>query len=423
MTDKNKPTKPKSPPPVNKQPAKPKPVGRAGAGGSFKPSTRPAPGAPKRTMGSSIKQTGNAPVRPIQQAAASMVIPAGLSADLSAQLQTLDSRLTSLQSQLGFDEHYRAVADLDSGISALEEIVADCRRRGYCYQNFLERKVQTLGQKWLAARPLLLGEMEQSGSELQMLLSSAVNSRNAVASGAQIPLFSHSIEALSARTNSAENALRAIYGGIRDTYYQTRRQVEAIQTMLADLEMASFPLLAGESPVQAVKAKWWRDGQNAGPEGLLYLTDQRLLFEQKEEVATKKVLFITTETETVRQLVFDAPLGSLQSVKSSARGLMGHEDHLDFEFGSGAPYPMAHFHLDGQESDQWVGLVKRVQSGDIQSERYAAPGTEAPSAGQGDAAAVHAPQNCTSCGAPVAALIVHGQRQIICDYCGTTMRW
>ena len=39
-----------------------------------------------------------------------------------------------------------------------------------------------------------------------------------------------------------------------------------------------------------VKAVWTKDGKEdkSDPEGTLYLTDQRLLFEQKEEVATKK---------------------------------------------------------------------------------------------------------------------------------------
>ena len=44
----------------------------------------------------------------------------------------------------------------------------------------------------------------------------------------------------------------------------------------------------------AVRATWQKGGED-NPQGILYLTDQRLLFEQKQEIGAKKVLFITTE--------------------------------------------------------------------------------------------------------------------------------
>jgi hypothetical protein len=48
-------------------------------------------------------------------------------------------------------------------------------------------------------------------------------------------------------------------------------------------------------------------GSPDDPKGILYLTDQRLIFEQKQEIATKKFLFITTEKQKVQKLVFEVP--------------------------------------------------------------------------------------------------------------------
>lgn len=400
---------------------KKKPAGGKSIGSSMKPAAKP----------SSIKSKVGSGSRPpvgqtrIQRTVVSSAVPKALSAEKAEELATLDNRLSTLQNELGLSKHYEAIGDLDNGLSELLESIADCRRRGYCYQSYLERKVETLDSKWDAARPRLLSEMSQAETELQRLLNTAVQTRNNLGTGsaAMFPTFDRNLDAAETRLSSVDTALQSIYSGVRDTYYQTQQQVEMVKSMLDHLDMATFSLIAGESPVQAVEAKWWRDGQGKGPEGILYLTDQRLLFEQKEEVATKKVLFIATEKETVRQLVFEAPLGSVKNVKSSAKGLMGHEDHLDFEFGAGAPFPLAHFHIKGQESDEWLGIVKRVQTGDIQSERTAASAAPASPAQAADAAASNAPQRCSACSAPITTPIMHGQRQIECEYCGTTMRW
>ncbi len=439
MSDFKKKPKPSTPANKPKTPAKQPSTGSSKSLGShIQPSTggksigsrvQSSSGVGATPAKPSLKSTISSGPRPpagagrIQPASISAAAPANLTQEMTEQLSSLDSRLETLQSQLGFEEHYDAMSDLDNGISALSSTVADCRRRGYCYQGFLERKVETLESKWQDARPRLVNEMEQSGTELQGLLNTAAQTRNNVRNSAAIPAFDRSLNALDARRESADTAFRSHYSGIYETFHQTRAQVELINDMLDELDMASFSLLAGESPVRSVKARWWRDGEKRGPDGVLYLTDQRLVFEQKEEVATKKVLFVATEKETVRQLVFETPLGTVQNVKSSSRGLMGHEDHLDYEFGSGAPYPNAHFHIDGQESDEWVGMVKRVQTGDIQAERVQPEGQPAVSTADVDAAIADAPQNCTSCGAPITTPIMHGQRQIICEYCGTSMRW
>lgn len=387
-------------------------------------------GMKSTTKSSGIKSKINSGTKPpvghtrIKRTSVSSAIPSTLSAEKTQELAMLDSRLSTLQEQLGLSKHYDAISDLDSGLSRLAEAIDDCRRRGYCYQSYLERKVETLDSKWDAARPRLLAAMTQAETDLQQLLNSAVQTRNSLGSGsvAMMATFDRNLDAIETRFGSADNALRSIYDGVLDTYYQTQSQVELVKSMLDNLDMATFSLIAGEGPVQAVQAKWWRDGQGKGPEGILYLTDQRLLFEQKEEIATKKVLFITTEKETVRQLLFEAPLGSVKNVKSSAKGLFGNEDHLDFEFGSGAPYPLAHFHIKGQESDEWVGLVKRVQTGDIQTERTVVDTAPTPVQLANESAS-NAPQRCTACSAPITTPIMHGQRQIECEYCGTTMRW
>jgi predicted nucleic acid-binding Zn-ribbon protein len=404
------PSKPKSAPPRSK----PKP---GASSSTFKkappPTSKPKPGvAPPASR--------KAPPSSVSRAASS-----ARPAVSSEQLDALSTTLQELQERVAFSDYKQYMANFDTDITVLPDQIAEIRARGYRYKSFMEGKLQTLQGKWQTARSNMNREIDQSETLLQRMCSEAADEVNrAYQAPAAIAAAQSVLGNLEARVGAAEEAVQATYSGIQATLSQTQQQVRETLWMLDQIDQAEFDLLAGENPIQAVRAKWWRDGDDKGPSGILYLTDQRLIFEQKEEVATKKVLFIATEKETLQEMLFEAPIGSIESVKASHKGMMGHQDHLDFTFGSGAPYSLAHFHIDGQGSDYWDGLVKRVQNGDISRERYYAEG-ETP-----EAAAValeeslaNVPEKCSSCGAPFDAPIAKGQRQIQCEYCGTTMHW
>lgn len=412
---------------------------------SGKPKSNVPQGPSKRgpLSGGSVKYTPPSPPRqpvsrPLSQPPAPRATgnppPVGGMASanpVAERLSALQADMQALQEQVAFSNEKRSIADLDQGIGSLSQVLTEVRQRGYRYKGFLEGKVEVLAQKWESARALALGEMQQAERDLQLLYgqvsqrySLATQAVNSPSASSQLSVLEQQIGQLHARLEAAQSTITAAYSGVQQVYNQTNAQVKEVLWLLDQVDQASFDILAGENPVQAVKAKWWRDGKNQGPAGVLYLTDQRLIFEQKEEKVTKKVLFIATEKEMYQEMLFQAPIGTIEGVKSSSKGLFGHEDHLDFTFGSGAEYPTAHFHIDGQESDFWVGLIKRVQTGEINSERYYAPGESVQAEAQAlQEAFANAPQRCTACGAPFDAPIAKGQRQIKCEYCGTLMTW
>lgn len=344
------------------------------------------------------------------------------------QIDALDSELQSLQSEASLSDHKQSIADLDAQIGDLPGQIEDLRRRGYRYKAFLEGKATALQAKWRTARAVANREIQQADGELQRMVDEAVEEITALrrkpASSGMIAAAKSKVDHLRARVDAAEDAIYGAYSAVQSALSQTQSQIREVQWMLDHLDQASFPLLAEENPIQAVRAKWWRDGKNKGPSGVLYLTNQRLIFEQREEVATKKVLFVTTEKETLQEMLLEVPIGQLEAVQSTSRGLMGHEDHLDFTFATGAPYADAHFHIDGQDSDFWAGLVNRVRNSDIVRERFYAEGETPEDIERAlEESLSNAPEKCTSCGAPFDAPIAKGQRQIQCEYCSTTMRW
>jgi hypothetical protein len=344
-------------------------------------------------------------------AGAAAVGAAGAGA-IAVELQQEYEKLAEDVQLLG---HKQAISDLEGGIADLIEKIDLIRQRGYRYKNFLERKAATLQTKWAEAEPAVRSQLTSSESELQ----AAYNTLARRPVGA---IFERGVADLRGRVNAANSTLDALYSSVRQTYYQTAQQVQQVIWMLDQADQFSDEFLANENLIQAVEAEWQRDG-NEKPDGILYLTDQRLLFEQKEKVATKKVLFITTESEVVQALLLQVPVASVESVKASTKGMLGREDHLDFTFSSG-DFVNAHFHIKGQDSEEWAVLVNRVLNGDIEQEKYYPAGVDAAAEQHAlDQAMAEAPAQCTACGAPLDAQLVRGQNSIQCEYCGTVMRW
>jgi hypothetical protein len=181
---------------------------------------------------------------------------------------------------------------------------------------------------------------------------------------------------------------------------------------------ATFQLLPTEAAIMAVKATWVKGEKedNDDPQGILYLTDQRLLFEQKQELATKKVLFITTQKEKVQKLLLEVPVALVTNVKATKRGFLSHEDHIELSFSPEAAVETAHFHIDGQDCNLWQALIGRAKSRDFDADRAVAV----------DEAVVEkvrsAPTTCPQCGAAITTQILRGMDSVRCEYCGKVIR-
>jgi hypothetical protein len=149
------------------------------------------------------------------------------------------------------------------------------------------------------------------------------------------------------------------------------------------------------------------------------VTDERVLFEQKEEIVTKKKLFIPTEKQKIQELKWEVALGQLESAKAIERGGrilgIGKKELLELKFAEGAKIGNALLRLE-TDSDAWQVLVGRAKSGDIAGERTV----------EKDKAVVEAarmaPTKCTTCGATIAQPVVKGMMQIKCEYCGAVIR-
>ncbi len=343
---------------------------------------------------------------------------------LTSRIDDLQRRVNDLQREVLLAGVKDALEDLDTLIGQLDKLIGEVRTAGYVFGADLEPGAKALQSQWPGLRANAQRQVTTQAPSLQAALRPVeaqvrdLNAKRAnyAAAKALAPSVQAAVEALDAKVKAAREAIEGSYDKFRGEANKLKARLDAAKLMLQRVAEAKFRLLPTEGAVAAVPAKWDRDGKD-DPKGLLYLTDQRLVFEQKEEVATKKLLFITTEKEQVHQLLLEVPVADVDEVKASKKGLLGHEDHLDLAFSANAAVRAAHFHLEGQASHEWQALLGRAKSKELDKDR----------AVKVDQTVLErvasAPTKCATCGAAFTKPVLRGQSEITCEFCGTVTRF
>lgn len=392
---------------------KPSASGRGLAQGAGRPKSRPS-AAERLQRREKRRQTRRAYV--------ATPTPTGVSAteERQAQLEALSSKLESLQRAAALTDIFEELEEVDSVLATLPVDVKALRSRGYVFRSYLERKVAVLVEQWAQMRERVAEEVQRRASDLASDLDRAERAVQMAHSGdaGQIAQAQSALRLLEGKVSATQDALEAMYDTLDQNIIQAQAQVEAIEWALDEADQASFGFHPEENLVAACRAQLLEDGKD-GPEGILFLTDARLVFERKEEVATKKFLFITTEREIVQEPVFAVPIGHIEEVKTRQAGFLGRKEVLELHFAPEADLSEAHLRLlGGADNEEWAGLIGRVRSGEIDRERVQ---TEA--APKKAIEARSAPTKCPNCGALITTPIVKGMHEVTCEYCGTVIRF
>ena len=340
------------------------------------------------------------------------------SEETRAKVDELQAQLGDLQGSLLLTHVQDDMEEIETALAVLPAEIEELRTRGYVFRSFLENKINVLAEQWEETHSRVSREvnkhvrkLEQESNEAESALRQATSGR-----ASQVARAESAIETLERKVRAARSATEAMYETFQQNVNQTKSQVEEIRWLLDQIDEASFQLHPAEDPVAACKAQYL-EREDEGPEGLLYLTDERLIFERKEEVATKKVLFITTEKETVQEFIFETPIGQVDEVKASdKKKFLSRKEMLELFFAPEADLSGATLRLINAQNEDWAQLISRVKSGEIARERTQPK----------DEAAVEAvraaPTKCPTCGATLSVEIVRGMQEITCEYCGSVIR-
>jgi hypothetical protein len=337
--------------------------------------------------------------------------------EMQSRLDDLSRRMESLQEAATLADIHQDLSDVDAVLAVLPADIEALRTRGYVFRNFLERKIEVLAEQWAEAREKVAEEVERRSRELEQDVRRAESALRRAESGGvtQISAGESAFKTLESKVSAAQNAVEAMYDALDDNVTQTQAQVEAIEWALEQVDQASISFYPAEDLVAACRAQFLETKKD-GPEGVFFLTDERLLFERKEEVATKKVLFITTEKEKVQESVLEVPIGQIEKVTASQSGFLGRKEMLEIKFSREAPLSEARLRLLGADNEEWSALIGRVRSGDVAKERTR------PKEKAAVEEARKVPTKCPTCGAQITVSVVKGMREINCEYCGAVIR-
>ena len=341
---------------------------------------------------------------------------------LKADIQSVRNDLTQAIKDSSLSSLRDSASELETTIANLPLRIKQIRSRKYAYNKLLESSAAEFQRQWSFKRSTIFSQINSESAQLTGLLRplesriSTVNER--FTTPAAVAQLISEVSNLKTRIDAAESTINGLFDDLKSAVSKTTTQLNVIEKTLDQCDSASFGFLPSESIVMAVKATWARDGSEDknDPEGILFLTDQRLIFEQREQVATKKVLFVTTERKLVQQLLFEVPVFSITRSKASKQGMFKNEDWLDLELESGAFARQVKLHLDGQDCNTWQKLLTQAKTRELDNDRAFAV----------DQVAVekvrNAPTQCPNCGGALTQPVLRGMDTITCPSCGSKIR-
>jgi DNA-directed RNA polymerase subunit RPC12/RpoP len=341
------------------------------------------------------------------------------------EINSIESDFRELHSKVQLSSARDSVNEMDSTIGQLDSRIATLRTRGYAFGKDLESKSKDLKRRWQMKAPNIKRKIEQESREMETELNrlepqvrslAPMKARPAAAKG-RVSSIRSAVSNLESRVNAAANVVSGMYEGESTEFDTLERELKLAEYALDQIDGASFSLAATEAVIRAVEAVMVEGKEDKDdPKGTLFLTDQRILFEQKQEVPTKKVLFVATEKKMVQELLFEAPVRLAEDTETSKRGLFKNEDHIEIKFGSGAPKPHLHFHIFYQDCQEWQTLIKHVNEGGFDKDRAIAIAEEVIEKVK------DAPTICPQCGGKFSQPVLRGQDSIECEYCGHVVR-
>ncbi|RMG91088.1 MAG: hypothetical protein D6706_18570 [Chloroflexi bacterium] len=353
---------------------------------------------------------------------------AGVDESLQARISDVQSTFTRLEAEAQLGGIYESIGRIDTQLTELPLVLETLHTRGFVHSGPLEDRLEQIDDKWDDVRARVEETLRHHVQTLDVELDKTERlvTRLGVAGGrvseGAVSAVETAVNALANRIQAAETAVTALYRSIAQELNAIEHEIHQIEKIVTYFEeSAEIQLYDTEAPLQAVESVWQQNGED-GPEGILFLTDQRLLFEQRDEIVTEKLLGIfKTKSEKVQRLLLDVAAQDIETVTHKKEGGflgMGKDDILEFVFTATAPVSRARFHLKGADSATWAALIKRIQTGEIDEDRADEYVEEVETARK---TAASFPAQCPNCFAAVPPP-PRGVTAVTCEYCGSTIK-
>lgn len=261
--------------------------------------------------------------------------------------------------------------ELSREVGRFEERIEALGRRGYAFTRRLAREAADLRERWRTAESnfdrILRDARYDVRRDLDRVDRALRDAERAPGDGT-IGLARTEIRALARRLDEERSRLIRTYENEKTDIRAFDRHLDALEWSTEQLSAAAFQLDAGETMIVAAQVEWREDGDGDERDGVLYLTDRRLLLERKERTGAFLGIF---GGRMEQALVWSLALDDVEDVRSEDMGILGSRDMLSLRArrGGEAATELSIEIKANADNQEWAGFITRAKAHGYEDER------------------------------------------------------
>ena len=284
--------------------------------------------------------------------------------DSQAKLAELKAQLVALQGSVGLSSVTDDRDDVVAKMARLDEQFNKLAESGYAHLQPLKARLTAVRSGWAAAQANIEAQVDYFRKKLDketQRASRMMVSGQSGDGGDPLAAAEEKIGSLGDETKSIESQFSDWLSPFTGALYGIENEANRAAWSIEEWSETAARPGPGESLLMAAKAEWVVSGRDKDdPDGVLYLTNQNLMFEQKE----KKGGFLGMGSKAVQQLEWVVPLSSINQIRAENKGMLGGKDMVYLSCGAGAPHAEITLEVKGGvDCEVWQRYIAQAKAG------------------------------------------------------------
>jgi hypothetical protein len=284
----------------------------------------------------------------------------------------------TLQDQIADRAYLKAIFETTARIDAFPAQLESIRAQGYDFGRDVAGEIEALGARWaaLAADASAAGEARATAISARLTelksAADALSISEGLAAQIQANKLLEFLAPLQAEMADMTAEAERVAAGIAPDVEALAARLAALDSYVKRTEEASFAFNAGEAVYIALEVEW-KKGKHAkeAAEGVLYVTDQRVIMEQRE----KQGGFMGLGGKMVQTVLWQVPLVAIRQVTALSAEPPASAQQVHMHFEEGGPFTEEQIiELKGDVQAEWFAArCERALRGEIVHERWGTP--------------------------------------------------
>jgi len=270
----------------------------------------------------------------------------------SSTLKELSASVKNLKAEIQFEAVRQDIERGNTQSERIDKSLADARLSAYAYRDALANHARQVNAAWQTMTRILPKKIEQeiailrgNTHALTILLNQAMDAPDNEA------VFDRCCNALETEITGQQSKIQEAETRLMNLYKPVQAAMNSLEDYIRDVQWAletvgeSHVDFDGEHVYIACKAEWSTTGKAGDdPDGILYVTHKRLLFEQKEKQGKFLGVF---GGKKVQNALWEVDLAHLQSSEAERKGIIGGRAMLTLTFSPDASLPSITLEVKG----------------------------------------------------------------------------